>query len=631
MQSILRKEIQLVENYEEKLKKNQESVDTLKNIVHSRDCWITELESEINRQNDEIDNLKGLNIKLKNKCKCLSNHVEKNVDETSLISLNCKPLTPEDKILDYTVNNVNKSFLTEHYDFRELSNHVLDLKETIVNFQNELSVEKSGSVCHNCCVKCRELINSDMYDGKYFQTKEASRAISTHNSKRLIKEVPLNEKIEEEKILLKKLITTPNLKSTKNVCDKFHTLRGIAETTLGKLLEIETTHAVARFEIMALVDIVNKDIDDYFKFNYFQLQDFVSNDSNSNDIKNLSSNVNCMGSLKREHVTTNNDSLDMINGMVKKVQNNIRSGHLFTRKIKKLLNSLIHAVSEKEAEIEVLQKTISIEQQKNTEIILLYESLKKQLKLYSKTNTHLVKSIKTLNSQLSEIKLVYSSVFHFPLDLTILKEKFCRVEYVLKENDRNESLLMEAKNSVTFFSTQCSLMINYIKNVDLSFGDLKVKYDQCKNNSIAVTQELSRTLSILGETNRSLWYLMSVLSSKPSKPALALCLEQQIVTACKHIHVFIVKLVHKVKAMEHMLLKRERKVHILNKLNANLEKKLAKHANCICKLRSELRTQRAKFSKINTPRVASDSFDKGCHQTGEQVNDYSYSLMVYTI
>lgn len=282
----------------------------------------------------------------------------------------------------------------------------------------------------------------------------------------------------------------------------------------------------------------------------------------------------------------------------KKIEKSAVKGKYVIESLKREINKLKEGSLEKDVVINDLQSAVSKGQSK-------LKAQEEDINIFlSKINTVdaekacLEDKVGTFSETISSPNNILSTFnTDVPIDTSNVS-KFGRcVSQEFKQSFQNKGLVMDLTESETFFTSQCSILISYVK-------DLEIKLLSTQDNNAILSEEinilkenLKRTTNHIDEADQFLNRIISNIPFKISSINDALEAAEYIFSEYKTLKEIDRTSCDDQKANQYKLAQQLKDMKFLDKYNSDLKLQLESYENDIRKLRSELRNLRSEWQR----------------------------------
>lgn len=313
-------------------------------------------------------------------------------------------------------------------------------------------------------------------------------------------------------------------------------------------------------------------------------------------INNNSCSYN-MISVKEELELVKKECLQMTSDS-KKIEKSAAKGKYVIESLKREINKLKEGSLEKDVAINDLQCAVSKGQSK-------LKAQEEEINIcLSKINTigaekaYLEDKVRTFSETISSPNNILSTFnTDVPIDTSNLSKFMRCVSQEFKQSFQNKGLVMDLTESETFFTSQCSILISYVK-------DLEIKLLSTQDNNASLSEEinilkenLKRTTNHIDEADQFLNRIISNIPFKISSIHDALEAAEYIFSEYKTLKEIDRTSCDDQKANQDKLAQQLKDMKCLDKHNSDLKLQLESYENDIRKLRSELRNLRSEWQR----------------------------------
>lgn len=306
----------------------------------------------------------------------------------------------------------------------------------------------------------------------------------------------------------------------------------------------------------------------------------------------------------------------------KKIEKSAAKGKYVIESLKREINKLKEGSLEKDVVINDLQSAVSKGQSK-------LKAQEEEINIcLSKINTigaekaYLEDEVRTFSETISSPNNILSTFnTDVPIDTSNLSEFMRSVSQEIEHSFQNKGLVMDLTESETFFTSQCSILISYVK-------DLEIKLLSTQDNNASLSEEinilkenLKRTTNHIDEADQFLNRIISNIPFKISSIHDALEATEYIFSEYKTLKEIDRTSCDDQKANQDKLAQQLKDMKYLDKYNSDLKLQLESYENDIRKLRSELRNLRSEWQRKARSIVKSN---KQKSQTGNLFMNLGY-------
>lgn len=282
----------------------------------------------------------------------------------------------------------------------------------------------------------------------------------------------------------------------------------------------------------------------------------------------------------------------------KKIEKSAAKGKYVIESLKREINKLKEGSLEKDVVINDLQSAVSKGQSK-------LKAQEEEINIcLSKINTigaekaYLEDEVRTFSETISSPNNILSTFnTDVPIDTSNLSEFMRSVSQEIEHSFQNKGLVMDLTESETFFTSQCSILISYVK-------DLEIKLLSTQDNNASLSEEinilkenLKRTTNHIDEADQFLNRIISNIPFKISSIHNALEAAEYIFSEYKTLKEIDRTSCDDQKANQDKLAQQLKDMKYLDKYNSDLKLQLESYENDIRKLRSELRNLRSEWQR----------------------------------
>lgn len=381
--------------------------------------------------------------------------------------------------------------------------------------------------------------------------------------------------------------------------------KDIVKSFANKVIEIEEKKS----RMILFMDTELNDLSELccdIKSDVFKLYDHVvsSNFTQENEvycgecrqINNNSCSYNVI-SVKEELELVKKECSQMTSDS-KKIEKSAVKGKYVIESLKREINKLKEGSLEKDVVINDLQSAVSKGQSK-------LKAQEEEINIYlSKINTvgaekaYLEDKAGTFSENISSPNNILSTFnTDVPIDTSNVSKFMRCASQEFKQSFQNKGLVMDLTESETFFSSQCSILISYVK-------DLEIKLLSTQNNNANLSEEinilkknLKRTTNHIDEADQFLNRIISNIPFKISSIHDALEAAEYIFSEYKTLKEIDRTSCDDQKANQDKLAQHLKDMKFLDKYNSDLKLQLESYENDIRKLRSELRNLRSEWQR----------------------------------
>lgn len=279
----------------------------------------------------------------------------------------------------------------------------------------------------------------------------------------------------------------------------------------------------------------------------------------------------------------------------KKIEKSAAKGKYVIESLKREINKLKEGNVEKDVVINDLQSAVSKGQSK-------LKAQEEEINIcLSKINTVVGAEKAYVEDKVLQISSPNNILSTFNTDVPIDTSnvsKFMRcVSQEFKQSFENKGLVMDLTESETFFSSQCSILISYVKDLEIKL--LSTQYNNANlSEEINILKEnLKKTTNHIEEADQFLNRIISNIPFKISSIHDALEAAEYIFSEYKTLKEIDRTSCDDQKANQYKLAEQLKDMKFLDKYNSDLKLQLESYENDIRKLRSELRNMRSEWQR----------------------------------
>lgn len=385
--------------------------------------------------------------------------------------------------------------------------------------------------------------------------------------------------------------------------------KDIVKSFANKVIEIEEKKSRTIIFMDTELDDLSELCCD-IKSDVIKLYDVMCNDVSSNftqenevycgecrQINNNSCSYN-MISVKEELELVKKECSQMTSDS-KEIEKSAVKGKYVIESLKREINKLKEGSLEKDVVINDLQSAVSKGQSK-------LKAQEEEINIcLSKINTvvgaekaYVEDKVGTLSEKISSPNNIMSTFnTDVPIDTSNVSKFMRCVSQEFKQSFKNKGLVMDLTESETFFSSQCSILISYVKDLEIKL--LSTQYNNANlSEEINILKEnLKKTTNHIEEADQFLNRIISNIPFKISSIHDALEAAEYIFSEYKTLKEIDRTSCDDQKANQYKLAQQLKDMKFLDKYNSDLKLQLESYENDIRKLRSELRNMRSEWQR----------------------------------
>lgn len=298
----------------------------------------------------------------------------------------------------------------------------------------------------------------------------------------------------------------------------------------------------------------------------------------------------------------------------KKIEKSAAKGKYVIESLKREINKLKEGSLEKDVVINDLQNAVSKGQSK-------LKAQEEEINIcLSKINTigtekaYLEDEVRTFSETISSPSNILPTFnTDVPIDTSSLSKFMRCVSQEFKQSFQNKGLVMDLTESETFFTSQCSTLISYVKDLEIKLLSTQDSNASLSEEINILKENLKRTTNHIDEADQFLNQIISNIPFKISSIHDALEAAEYIFSEYKTLKEIDRTSCDDQKAKQDNLAQQLKDMKFLEQYNSDLKLQLEIYENDIRKLRSELRNLRSEWQKKARPIVKSN---KQKSQTG---------------
>ncbi|XP_054275697.1 repetitive organellar protein-like [Macrosteles quadrilineatus] len=604
------------EQKQEELCNFELTIENLNNKLKSQDSWTKVLESENDKINSELADLKSSNTLLDNKLQALtkeSRNKSLEINNMNRIILECK--TENDSLtleLDKTRGMANKykasisSLVEENEKLKEenlnKSNDIKLLeselnsysdkqqehlsKETYTPHQNNLTQNNKG----DCNVIGVNQISSTDYSCPDL-VRDQNEFVS--NFETFLSEA-LKKEIDFIKDTLDKSGNSVTVHEILSKCEeKLDMLKDIIQAISSKILTVEMRYTNDLQKAQSALDYKTKEMQDLMLSSSKLLSDFEYYEDNRNRENVQGFQPNSIMLIQKEVCQMKSECLNLSN-VAEDMEESTKAGQSIVQNMREKFKTIRDENNKMVKLVFDLRKSVEKEQEKCNQQKQKVEKLAKEKQTLQAKNISLEHKIKDLKSKLSETKAdVLSGLdISFPYNLSD-SEKVAFVNKTLKKYSDTRQVCFSATEDLRFFGYQCQLMLSYIQTIQRieykQYLTLQQKEYLEKENILLKGQLSAQHIDM----NR---YFNVIMSKSPTVKTHSQALEVigHIFTEHDMLKKNVLKVTNECKLKKEKMMEQQKELSLLTKENSSLKFELSNCEASVRRLRSELRNLNSK-------------------------------------
>lgn len=282
----------------------------------------------------------------------------------------------------------------------------------------------------------------------------------------------------------------------------------------------------------------------------------------------------------------------------KKIEKSAAKGKYVIESLKREINKLKEGSLEKDVVINDLQSAVSKGQSKLKAQVEEINICLSKINTIGAEKAYVEDEVRTFSETISSPNNILSTFnTDVPIDTSNLSEFMRSVSQEIEHSFQNKGLVIDLTESETFFTSQCSILISYVK-------DLEIKLLSTQDNNASLSEEvnilkenLKRTTNHIDEADQFLNRIISNLPFKISSIHDALEAAEYIFSEYKTLKEIDRTSCDDQKANQDKLAQQLKDMKYLDKYNSDLKLQLESYENDIRKLRSELRNLRSEWQR----------------------------------
>lgn len=675
MQNIIKKEeeltISLQKQFKLELQTAQEKAENSKNKRKSQESWIIMLQSENEAMSKELTIVKDKRLSLERELKDVSVNLnyanaeiynmkikilELKTDNDTLVVKNEKLLNlfkVEKESVLYSQNCVKK--LKEDSTTKEHIKQDLNPSMSILEFNEKqyYNVNKESFIKQNSFVdnntnsqmKHEDHLNfklspviscsdeqSNLYDNFGFFKEECKQIGNL--SKQSWEYNAFIKNLENEEVLLVKLLdqseTDERLGEHLSSCtENFIIMKDIVQAFANKIMELEGTKSrkllLMETEFSNITELCND-----IKSDIAKLYDDVVSDN----LKQEDETYNCYQSSQKissySHMMSLKEEMELVKDECSQIS-------IHSNKIGKSAESEKYILDVLRREVNkikqgCIEKDVIIDDLKNKDSNRLREIKEQEKKIkncLSKINTlaeekaHHQNEVKELTSQISKLG-VFECDFNIPNSASNISNLIEHLRQELKQSAQSKCLVTDLNESIQFFTSQCSLLIAYVQDLEIKHFSTQKNYTSLAKEYDSLKEHLTRTKIYMVEADTFLNCIISNIPFKISSIPEAMEAAEHIFSEYKTLKETDTVVCDDQKANLDRSAQQLKDIKFLEKYNSDLKAQLDSYENDIRNLRSELRNLRSQWHKKERSKV---SINEKESQTGNLFNKVIHLLM----